>query len=125
MRVQVPKQHSTAALHLLEPFTVPYAMQEYETAKDILAQLVLHYSQPASRSLPATAAALETMGQAFMLLHDWPSARRTLEQCLAVGKSLCQVCDHCCCYAVPRKVPAACCTACCTPSCSKTCFCCS
>jgi hypothetical protein len=63
-------------------------VQEYGTAKDILTQLVFYYSQPATRSLPATAAALETMGLAFLLLRDWESARSTLEQCRAVGGML-------------------------------------
>jgi hypothetical protein len=54
-------------------------VQECGPAKEILAQLVYHYSQPATRSLPATAAALETMGLCFVMLHEWDSAKSTLE----------------------------------------------
>ena len=63
-------------------------MQEFDAAKELLLQAVLHYSTARTRRVSAAAAALETLAVLFVAQGDAASASNCLDQSLAVSSIL-------------------------------------
>lgn len=63
-------------------------MQEFDAAKELLLQTVLHYSATRTRRVSAAAAALETLAVLFIAQGDAGSAGNCLDQSLAVSSIL-------------------------------------